>query len=255
MGETIDADGATDARSPRFSMRVGALLGILLVLVIAALVLAQRADDRGAARGSSESSPTSTEFDVRDGSTSTTTGAPGTSNPIDLPSSVEPIEPTTPPEPVEPVEPVSEPSAQDATFSVTNFLGRVPIAISAPATDDTSVTRSAEDVLASFADTVTGAMAEEVLATAAEFEAMGWTQTGTPEVVAVRVVRAPTPQEPLDAVVDVCLDSSGVQILDESGRNVRPTDTPDRSLNTFVLRLVEGTWMVAARTFPDDPDC
>jgi hypothetical protein len=257
VGETIDANAAADARPPRFSARVVALLGMLLVVLLAAVVLAQFNDEGGAAPDSSEPSPTSPKPGLSDTGSESTAGAPDTSTPSVLPSSVDSTAPAEAIDPVPPetFDPVSAPSAQDATFSVTDFLERLPTAINAPASDDTTVTRSAEDVLANISDSVTGAMAEEVLATAAEFEAMGWTQSGTPEIVDVRVVRAPTPQEPLDAIVEVCLDSSNVQILDESGRNVRPADTPQRSLNIFVLRLVDGSWLVAERTFPADPDC
>jgi hypothetical protein len=253
VGETIDANADADTGLPRFSKRTFALLAVLVVVVLAAVVLALGTPNEGAGPVSPGSGPTLPEPVASDPGTASTTGAPGTSSPAALPISAEPIESTTPPEPIDPV---GEPSVQDASISVTDFLERVPTAINAPASDDQSDdTRSDEEVLASISDLVTGAMAREVLATAAEFEAMRWTQSGTPEIIDVRVVRAPTPEAPLDAVVEVCLDNSNVQILDESGRNVRPADTPQRSLNIFVLRLVDGSWLVAERTFPADPDC
>lgn len=252
MGETIDANGESAAPPPRLSTRVAALVGALLIVVIAAVVLAQSGDDPDAAPGSPDPSPTSPAPGVTDPDSGSTDDPAGTTTPTVIPTAVDSTDTTVLPGSIDPV---SEPSAEDATFSVTNFLERIPAAINAPAVDDTSDTDDPESSTPFIADIVTGAMADEVLATATEFEAMGWTQTGTPEIVDMQVVRAPTPEAPLDAVVEVCLDSAGVQILDESGRNVRGDDTPDRTLNIFVLRLVDGTWLVAERTFPDDPDC
>jgi hypothetical protein len=251
VGETIDANTAAAARPPRFSRRAIALLSVLVIVVLGALVLALGTDDQDA--GPDASTPIATAIEpVSSDSTSESADGVAVTIPTVAPSTADTTESTAP---LENIAPVREPSAQDATFSVTNFLGRVPSIINPSATQDTSAAGDAEIASPDISDIVTGAMAAEVAATAAEFEAMGWTQSGTSDVVDLRVVRAPTPQEPLDAIVEVCLDDSAIQILDESGQNVRPADTPDRTLNIFVLRLVDETWLIASRTFPADADC
>ncbi len=244
MGETIDANPDAGARRKRIPTRVFVLSSMLLVVLLAGVGLAQCTDADDAAPDASDTVPQSPEAETSESTGSApTTLTPNVSDPIE--SSV----------PLGTVDPVGEPSTQDAATSVMNFLDRIPVAINPTAIENTSGADSTTDASTDISEIVTGAMADEVLATAAEFEAMGWTQSGTPEIVDVRVVRAPTLQEPLDAVVEVCLDNSGVQILNESGRDVRPPDTPERSLNIFVLRRVDATWLVAERTFPDDPNC
>lgn len=255
MGETIDAMANTHPRRLRFRPQVVALAAILVAAGLGGVVLAQCDSDEAAAPASSETDPTDSALRLGDRTTESTDRVPATSqtspSPSPSPSVTNASTSTTPPATIAPV---AGPSVDTATISVTDFLERVPTAINQVPSDDTSAPGPTEPG-PDLSEIATGVMMDELLATASEFKAMGWTQSGTPMIVDVRVVREPTADEPLDAVIEVCLDNSDVQILDASGRDVRPTDTPLRSLNIFVLRLVDGTWLIAQRSFPDDPDC
>ena len=181
MGETIDANPDAGARRKRIPTRVFVLSSMLLVVLLAGVGLAQCTDADDAAPDVSDTVPQSPEAE-----TSESTG----SAPTTLTQNVsDPIESSVP---LGTVDPVGEPSTQDAATSATYFLDRIPVAINPTAIENTSGADSTTYVSTDISEIVTGAMADEVLATAAEFEAMGWTQSGTPEIVDVRVVRAPT---------------------------------------------------------------
>lgn len=99
-----------------------------------------------------------------------------------------------------------------------------------------------------------GGAEEQLLTLANEYAANGWRTEGIPKVVGFDVVERT--RRPRTITAAVCIDSSGVTVLDANGD---PTglegNRTDRSLNLLTLVRRDGSWVVADQTFPDDPDC
>jgi flagellar basal body-associated protein FliL len=112
-----------------------------------------------------------------------------------------------------------------------------------------------EQALEALSPYATGALVEEYRVSAEEFANNGWRQEGTPVVVSSEVVSQDPAANPPTAVLQVCLDSSGVQVYDADGEPQRDLSSPQRSLNIFGLQLSDGSWKLASLTFPDQPDC
>lgn len=102
-----------------------------------------------------------------------------------------------------------------------------------------------------------GAALGELEAQNQEFSSNGWQQTGTVVVVGTATTstqkRTGTPQ----VDVQVCLDSSAVQIVDDTGATVLKAEKPGtrRNLNIYAVQEVSGEWLVVNHTFPDDTHC
>lgn len=101
-------------------------------------------------------------------------------------------------------------------------------------------------------DGTAGAFEEMIALQLQEYSDQGWTQEGSPEVVSVEIIEE-LPDGAL--LVNACIDSTDIKVLDDRGRDMRGPGTPDRSMNTFTLIPGDGVWLVADQTFPEDPTC
>ena len=95
---------------------------------------------------------------------------------------------------------------------------------------------------------------DQYLATATEYALSGWKVEGSSTVVGTPRLADGQYKDKAAKILEVCLDSSNVKILDENGNQV-PTSGPTRSLNIFTLVEDQGTWKIAAHDFPNDADC
>lgn len=100
-----------------------------------------------------------------------------------------------------------------------------------------------------------GPALQELQALVQEFDDNGWSMVGTPEVVSSTVVSVDAEADPPSAVIEVCLDSSGVDVVDSSGTSQLDERAPQRALNIFTMDLVEGRWVLRERTFPVQTAC
>jgi hypothetical protein len=100
-----------------------------------------------------------------------------------------------------------------------------------------------------------GAALSEVDAAAAEFESARWRQEGEITVVEIEELEEPTGRGTV--VVEACIDSSQVAVIDADGNMVRSTvDSGERrSLQWFEVDRASGTFKVIRAGFPDDADC
>ena len=55
-------------------------------------------------------------------------------------------------------------------------------------------------------------------------------------------------------LLEVCLDSSDVKVVNVAGTQMNPTGKP-RSLNIFTLIEDNGAWKIASQDFPNNADC
>ncbi|MDY6050939.1 MAG: hypothetical protein SPI83_00800 [Rothia sp. (in: high G+C Gram-positive bacteria)] len=100
----------------------------------------------------------------------------------------------------------------------------------------------------------TGAALDQYLATATEYALAGWHVEGNSTVVGTPRVADSDYQGQAAKVLEVCLDSSQVKVLDENGNPVSDSQFT-RSLNIFTLVEDNGAWKIASHDFPNDADC
>lgn len=96
---------------------------------------------------------------------------------------------------------------------------------------------------------------EALLASAAEYEERGWRQVGSPAVVSTEVESIKRDIKPVTAVLRVCLDYVGVDIVDAAGDSVLDQNAATRVLNIFEMHFVKGRWVLVNQSFPDDMTC
>lgn len=100
----------------------------------------------------------------------------------------------------------------------------------------------------------TGAALEQYIATALEYAVSGWRTEGKPTVVGTpRMADGEYMGQPAK-ILEVCLDSSEVRLLDSQGRVINSSQFP-RSLNIFTLTQDKGAWKIASHDFPNEADC
>ena len=97
-----------------------------------------------------------------------------------------------------------------------------------------------------------GSALDEVVAQAEYNNVERWTQVGAPTIVWVKVDPAPSNAKTMTA--QVCLDSSGVSVVDSRGTTQAPSPHA-RTVNLYVLRKSAGKWKVAEHSFPAKADC
>lgn len=102
--------------------------------------------------------------------------------------------------------------------------------------------------------TTTGSALDQYVATATEYAMSGWRVEGTSQVVGnPRLTDGEYEGQPAK-LLEVCLDSSDVKVLNVTGTQMNPTGQP-RSLNIFTLIEDHGAWKIASQDFPNNADC
>ena len=102
--------------------------------------------------------------------------------------------------------------------------------------------------------TTTGSALDQYVATATEYAMSGWRVEGTSQVVGnPRLTDGEYEGQPAK-LLEVCLDSSDVKVLNVAGTQMNPTGQP-RSLNIFTLIEDHGAWKIASQDFPNNADC
>lgn len=96
----------------------------------------------------------------------------------------------------------------------------------------------------------------ELEATESEYAANGWHQEGSVEVADVQEVDSDRDSDPQTVTLRVCLDSSDVTIVDESGDPVgQDHEAPDRVPHLYTLVRADGGWKAAEHSFPEESSC
>src|SRR5699024_6327746 len=96
----------------------------------------------------------------------------------------------------------------------------------------------------------------ELEASLLELESQGWTLSGTPDVVLVRITSRDRNTTPPTVTIEACIDSSDVHTLDSNGDPLPTDPSSARALNSYVLSQQDnGTWLITSHSFPPDPSC
>ena len=106
-------------------------------------------------------------------------------------------------------------------------------------------------------DVAIDAYAEELEAQWLELSSQGWAMTGSPVVTELEISELDASSDPVTAEISACIDSSDVSMTDADGEPIGdPSATTPRALHLFTMvQADDGSWRVAAHSFPDDPRC
>lgn len=101
---------------------------------------------------------------------------------------------------------------------------------------------------------LTAAALEEFENQRLEWTTNEWRQEGRSVIASSDVTIAPDQQS---ATARLCIDSTGVTVLDENGVVVNDAhpDTPQRTLTIAQFVKADGVWKLAAQQIADDPNC
>ena len=108
-----------------------------------------------------------------------------------------------------------------------------------------------------FSQVAVGAALGGLEAQAQEFASNGWQQSGSIKVVGEATISKLSTDGQPQVAVTVCVDSSAVTVVDDSGASVlaaAPQGTR-KNLNIYTVQDVSGTWLVANHTFPNKTAC
>lgn len=111
--------------------------------------------------------------------------------------------------------------------------------------------KTAEDIK----KVATGSAADDFTASALEFASSGWSQEGSAKFVGEPKLADTEFQGKPAKLLEVCVDASDVKIKDSAGNVLTSDSTSKRSLNIFTLTEDNGSWKIAYREMPNNPDC
>lgn len=236
------------------SKSVMAAGGLVAVGFLVVAVLGHDGDEREGADAASSTPATSQHFSPVAGTTAAPTGTEPTHVGGPPPEATgeasshgtEPV--TRPPRPV--AAPATTPADVLSTGEPVEGLVAPALSASSKALGDPDgASTESLDVVAD--DAALAAIESQVH----EYQVLGWSQVGTPEIVSTEIVALDDDADPPTARVQVCLDHSTVQVLDSQGVSMVDESAPMRTLQLWTLEQTDGVWVLVDQTFPDDPTC
>lgn len=256
-------DPAPAASRRRVVLWLALALALVVMAVLLALVLVPggRVDagpaDPSTDEPTSTADPASPTTDPTDGpsddptddATDDPTDAPGTSTPT--PDPTDSPTPTDPPATGTPSGgAVSTAPGQLDEEEASELIALAVAPVPASVTTDSQLSASLSDV-------AIDAYAEELEAQWLELSSQGWSLTGSPTVAELEITALDDSSNPVTAEVSACIDSSDMRMTDADGEPIGdPSAMTPQALHLFTMVQAEdGSWRVAAHSFPDDPRC
>lgn len=88
-----------------------------------------------------------------------------------------------------------------------------------------------------------------------EYNEIGWSQVGAPELVSSAVLQLDRESDPPTAWIEACLDHSGVDVVDADGASLVDPGAPSRVKSILTVHYVDGRWVATAQDFTDELSC
>lgn len=159
--------------------------------------------------------------------------------------------PSTPEASTTPMAPVDTPAATTAPDSVGDDVAAVvtpPLAGMNQSLADPSVTVDLSTV-------ASGVALADVNSEQLEYQQQGLHQEGSITIASSQIVQNDEGATPPTMVIDVCLDRSGITVLDADGKDVGNPDAPTRVRQIWTMQSVDGAWKLVDRSFDDELSC
>lgn len=125
----------------------------------------------------------------------------------------------------------------------------------APFLSAEAAARENVEVAIRFSDVATGDALKDIEANATALQESGLVQVGSPAIVSAEVIKSDPTATPPSTIVRVCLDYSKVDMRAPDGTTVKDEHAEQRVATTLTLIEQDGAWLVADRTFADNPSC
>lgn len=97
----------------------------------------------------------------------------------------------------------------------------------------------------------------EVLAMATEWEKLGYRQVGEAVITEVTLKSSNLEADPQTVELNVCIDSSGIDVLDQNGNSLKESlyNPGHPVLNVYGAVKVDGVWKLTTHEIPTDGNC
>jgi len=97
----------------------------------------------------------------------------------------------------------------------------------------------------------------EIRALAAERASLGYTQVGSARITSITVRKADLKGSPPTILLDVCIDSSGIDVRDASGTSLKELlyNPGHPVLNVYGAQYLAGTWRITTHDLPEKDTC
>ena len=147
--------------------------------------------------------------------------------------------------------PAAAPTTKDAAAKAATSAARnVVDAINTTLSDPTTVPKDLGTYTSGFVE-------GEIRALAAERASLGYTQVGSARITSITVRKADLAGSPPTILLDVCIDSSGIDVRDASGTSLKELlyNPGHPVLNVYGAQYVEGTWRITTHDLPEKDTC
>ncbi|WP_022893725.1 hypothetical protein [Agromyces subbeticus] len=170
--------------------------------------------------------------------------------PVDAAEQAEQEEPTPPP--VEAPMPTQAPLGDEAVATEA-----VVVSVNALVDATNEVLQRADGGTEGIESVATGFVEGEVQALALEREQLGYTQVGEATVTSAKVRSLDLAADPPAALLEVCIDTSDLDVLDPNGDSVADQlYRPDHPvMHLYGAVYTDGLWRVSTHEIPDGASC
>jgi len=147
--------------------------------------------------------------------------------------------------------PAAAPTTKDAAAKAATSAARnVVDAINTTLSNPTTVPKDLGTYTSGFVE-------GEIRALAAERASLGYTQVGSARITSITVRKADLAGSPPTILLDVCIDSSGIDVRDASGTSLKELlyNPGHPVLNVYGAQYLKGTWRITTHDLPEKDTC
>jgi hypothetical protein len=122
---------------------------------------------------------------------------------------------------------------------------------------DTAVLAKPSGKLPDISDYAAGFVAGELQATQEDRKAEGYTQVGSPRITSVTASKVDLTSSPPTVTLDVCIDSSHIDVLDSAGHSLASSlyESKTPVLNVYGAEWLDNTWKLTTHSIPTKGKC
>lgn len=159
---------------------------------------------------------------------------------------------------IEPAEPLAVPDAEPVPLGdEASSAKAADAAVTAVLEAGAEIAQRADGDTEGLENIATGFVQGELQALADERAELRFTQVGEAKVVSVTTRSVDLTADPPTVILDVCIDASGIDVLDENGNSQkdRMYNPGFPTLHSYGAQYIDGLWKIATHEIPDSAPC
>jgi hypothetical protein len=160
--------------------------------------------------------------------------------------------------PTAPVTPLAVPTAEPQPLGdEAESVEAADVAITAVIEASAEIAQRADGETDGVELIATGFVQGELQAMAEEREQLGYKQIGEAKITSVTTRAIDLTATPPTVILDVCIDASGIDVVDENGNSLkdRMYNPGGPVLHTYGAQYIDGLWKIATHEIPDSAPC